>query len=336
MGKGTLIIVLGFSLITSFLIIRLDANSRDGLDATIEQFKTTEARLIANSGVEIYLEKLRRNKSLSGSFNNNPLFDGTFNISITGPDSALIITSAGYYDDKIHQTIVNAKRDPIPFPPIHSSLYVSSDNLSLNLNGNVEIDGNDHNIDGTSGPGSPLPGVTVDDPVDSAYVVDVLKPKISKEIKGAGGTPSVSTVDDNTDWLELSQSIIFAADITLPTGTYTTGTVLGTYSEPKVTYVTGDVHFSGTAEGSGILVINGNLTMSGQFTYKGVIIVYGNSTIVTKIVGNGGVFGATIIVGQKADIQSTGNSYFYYSSQAIENAKANLKSSKFSIVNWWE
>ena len=112
--------------------------------------------------------------------------------------------------------------------------------------------------------------------------------------------------------------------------------MLGTFAEPKITYVNGDVQLSGTASGAGIMVINGDLTMSGDFKYYGIVIVYGKSSIKTQIVGNGGIYGSTILIGQNVDIQSTGNSAFYYSSQAITNAQVNLKSSRFQILSWWE
>ena len=84
------------------------------------------------------------------------------------------------------------------------------------------------------------------------------------------------------------------------------------------------------------MVVNGNLTLGGNFIFKGTIIEYGQSTIVTKTVGNSGVFGAAVFVGQSIDIQVTGNSQFFYSAQAIQNAKDNLKSSRFNILSWWE
>ena len=122
----------------------------------------------------------------------------------------------------------------------------------------------------------------------------------------------------------------------MPSGTYTTGTILGTFAEPKITYVTGNVHFSGTATGSGIMIINGNVTMSGEFTYYGMLIVYGQSSIETDIVGNGGIYGSTALVGNNVDIKATGNASFFYSSQAISNAQIKMKSSRFEILSWWE
>ncbi len=221
-------------------------------------------------------------------------------------------------------------------PNIDAAFYVSSDNMGLNLNGNVDIDGNDHNTDGSAGPNPSVPGFGVDDPTDSAYVINNIKPKISNAIKGAGGPPSVKTIEDTTDWLALTENIIFASDITLPSGTYSSGTYMGTPSEPKIIHANGDVHFSGTISGDGILVVNGNLTLSGQFTFRGLIIVYGQSSIKTDIVGQGNVFGSTICVGKNVDIKATGNAGLFYSSQAINNAKLNLKSSRFVILSWWE
>lgn len=336
MGKGIIIVVLGVSLITAFLILKLNANSREGLKTTVDYYELTQARIIGNSGVEIYLEKLRRDKTLSGSFSDISLMNGAYDISIVGPDTLMIITSTGHFGNTNHQTVVTAKREAATVPPIHGAVYVSSDNLNLNLKGNLYIDGNDRNIDDSSGPNPPLPGIAVDDAGDSAFVINNLKPKISNDIEGLGGPPSVRTTADTTNWDEVTQNLIFAADYTLPTGTYSSGTVLGTFAEPKITFVNGDVHFSGTATGSGIMVINGDVTMSGNFTYYGIIICYGQSSIETQIVGNGGVYGSTILVGENVDIQATGNSSLYYSSQAINNAAVNLKSSRFKILSWWE
>ena len=336
MGRSILIIVLGASIIMSVLIMNINANTTNGLDATLSYYNTTQARLIANSGIEIYLEKLRRDKSLSGNFPDNDLMGGKYSVSISGPDSALKIVSTGTYNNVVHKCIVTAKREQITLPPINASIYVSSTNLNLNLAGNMDINGTDHNLDGTPGGSSPLPGIGVNKTPDSAYIVNDLKPKISTAIQGAGGSPSVRTVPDTTNWNRVTQNYIFASDITLPTGTYSTGLTLGTQANPKITYVNGDVHFSGDASGYGILVVNGNFDMSGNFNFKGIVIVYGKSQIVTKTTGNSGIYGAAIFVGESVDFQATGNALFYYSKQAIDNAKTNLKSSRFEITSWWE
>ncbi len=66
MGKSILIIVLGMSVIVGFFILKLSANSKENLSTTVNMFEQTQARLIANSGVEIYLEKLKEDNSIKG------------------------------------------------------------------------------------------------------------------------------------------------------------------------------------------------------------------------------------------------------------------------------
>jgi len=335
MGKGLLIIVLGVAGILSLLKIGLSANTSKEVDTSVDFFKKTHTRLIANSGIEIYLEKLRRDKNLTGYSGEKSLLGGEYEVTISGPDTALQIVSNSEFYGTNHTSFVLAKRTPVKMPTINSALYINATGLGLNLNGNMEIDGNDHNTDGSPGPNPPVPGVGLDSPADSTYFKNNVKPKISNDILGAGGSPSIKVVADTTNWLTITEALIFAADITIPSGTYSDGT-FGTPSEPKITYVTGNVELSGEVQGDGILIVNGNLTLSGNSTFRGIVLVYKNSSIETNFVGNGGIFGGTIIAGTNVNIQATGNSSFYYSTQALANAQAKLKSSRFEIVEWWE
>jgi len=335
MGKAVIILAVGMSVIVSMLIFSLNKNSDTGLQTAVDSYSNTKARLIANSGIEIYLEKLREDKSLTGNFLNNSLMDGSYDIYIYGGDT-MKIKSIAHFNGTTHTGLATATRQAITFPDVNAAIYVSSNAISLNLNGNVDINGNDHDINGNLIPGTSVPGFGVDNATDSAYVINNIKSKVSYAIQGEGGAPSVHTVNDTTDWLQLTQDLIFAADISLPSGTYSTGTVLGTASDPKITYTTGDVDLSGSAYGYGILIVNGNVSMSGNFTFHGIVIAYGNSTITTKTTGNAGIYGGAIFVGDNVDMQATGNAELYYSSEAINNAKNNLKSSRFTILSWWE
>ena len=117
MGKMSLILTMGIAVIIGFFVLRLNTNAKEGLSTTLDMYEYTQARLIANSGVEIYLEKMRRNKTLnSGTFLDNELADGTYDIYITGPDTALNIRSVATFMNVTHETIVKARRDPVPFP----------------------------------------------------------------------------------------------------------------------------------------------------------------------------------------------------------------------------
>lgn len=335
MGKAIIILAIGMSFIISILIFSLNKNSDTGLQTAVDSYSNTNSRLIANSGIEIYLEKLRRNKSLSGTFMNNSLMNGSYDMYIYGSDT-IEVKSVGHFNSVNHTSIVKASREDIKFPGINAAVYVSSNNTDLHLNGNMTINGYDHDINGNFIDSSGVSGIGVDNATDSAFVTDSLTSKVSGGISGTGGSPSVDVVNDTTDWLTLTENYIFAADTTLPTGTYTTGTVLGTQSNPIITYCSGDVSLSGTAYGYGIMIVNGNLSMSGNFTYHGIVIAYGESTINTKTTGDAGIIGAAIFVGESVNMQSTGNAQLLYSKAAIENAKANLKSSRFNILSWWE
>jgi hypothetical protein len=335
MGKGILILVLGLSTLLSIMIVNLNANSSNSLDTTVDFYKNTNARLIANSGIEVYLEKLRRNKNLTGKFLNNSLMHGKYDIGIWGPDTSITITSTAYFLDKTHTSIVTAKRSLMHIPTPKSALYISTPNMNIHLNGNIDINGGDHNMDGTPGSSAAVPGIGVDTPQDSAYIFNNIKSKISNSILGYGGNPSIWTIDQGVDWIRIAQDYIFAADINLVTGTYSNHQ-FGTLEEPKITFAKGNVDFSGSTSGYGILIVQGNIVMSGNFTFRGILLSYGESKIETMTVGNAGIYGAAIFIGDGVDIKATGNANFFFSMQAIQNAQTNLKSSRFEITSWWE
>src|SRR3989339_920327 len=113
MGKALLIIVIGVAALLSILKANLSSNSSQEVDNSVNFFKKTQARLIANTGIEIYLEKLRRDKHLTGEFEDNSVMGGKYDINISGPDSALTITSASRFYSTEHRSFVFAKRTPV-------------------------------------------------------------------------------------------------------------------------------------------------------------------------------------------------------------------------------
>lgn len=342
MGKTAIILTMGMSVIIAFFILRLNSNAKQGLGTTINMFQNTQARLTANSGVEIYLEKMRRNKSLnSGTFLNNKLLDATYDIYLTpGADDSVIITSKAYFMDVNHTSIVKTLREPVKFPTAPAAIYVSTAAVqNARFNGNFLVSGHNHDKDGknpiTSGP-TIVPGIVVDNPADSVEIMNNLAKKVGNQVIGKGGTPSVLVNDYNIDWGGVSNDIAFSADQTLGTGTYNGGT-FGTYASPQITLINGDATFNGNASGAGILVVNGDLTIRGTFEFKGIIIAYKEATIKTELNGTGSVIGSLIISGNSVDMSiSNGTFSALYSKETLENAKLNLKSSRFKILSWWE
>jgi hypothetical protein len=339
MGKSSLIIVLGMSAIVAFFILRLNANTDQNVSTTVDMFKQTQARLIANSGVEIFLEKLKADNSMIGnSYNNNNLFDGTYNIEISGVDTLINVKSTAAFMDVTHTSIVQAAADKLGFFPVDGAMYVAADAVvKVKINGNITVSGYDHDINGNIlNNGNDLPGIAV----DNQQAVDIIKTNISgsADIEGAGGTPSVHVVNNGIDWEEYALDVESNPDIIINKSSDLSGLPnLGTVSQPKTTFVNGDILLNSNLTGCGILVVNGNIKINGDFTYRGIIIAYKDSEIKTELNGNGKVYGAMIVAGESANLAiSNGNFKLLYSQESLNNVAGLLKAKRFKILSWWE
>ncbi|MGI8784476.1 MAG: pilus assembly PilX family protein [Acidobacteriota bacterium] len=105
------------------------------------------------------------------------------------------------------------------------------------------------------------------------------------------------------------------------------GVSLGTVASPKITYVNGDLSMTGGGSGAGLLVVKGALELGGSFAWDGLIFVVGEGKL--RIHGaNLGIIGGVYVqnltettpgqfVSGPADIEFSGNSNFYYSSDMI-------------------
>lgn len=78
--------------------------------------------------------------------------------------------------------------------PMNQALYVDDPLATFDLNGNAfVISGYDTNPDGTAGPDAPLPGIGT--PGDPTHIASQISAAQEDNVQGAGGTPSVGTVD---------------------------------------------------------------------------------------------------------------------------------------------
>src|SRR5690606_5447815 len=127
MGKSSLIIVLGLGGILSFFTLRLNSNSNENSRATINMFEQTQARLIANSGVEIYLEKLYKNPSLINTKSGvEKLFNGTYTVKLDGTLPNVRVTSVANFSGVKHTSVADAYLEPISFPDVPAGLYITT------------------------------------------------------------------------------------------------------------------------------------------------------------------------------------------------------------------
>lgn len=345
MGKGLIIIVLGISVIIGFYILKLNSNSKENLSTTVNMFEQTQARLIANSGIEVYLEKLKLDRTLMNqSFPNNSLFGGTYNINISGPDSLVKVTSTATFMGVTHTSVVEAAADKVPLYPGPGAMYLSASTVAgLKKNaigGSIEINGNNHDINGNPIAGTPVPGIAVDGEAQRLAVIDMIQKQKINNILGAGGTPSVAVVNDTIDWAAYAQLIadnpdylIDAQDKIKSTNTW------GTVSQPKVTFINGDITLNNatSASGCGILVINGNLTINGGFDFKGMLIAFKNTNVDINLTGNVEILGSLVAAGNQINIDcSSGNFASLYSTEALALVQSLLVTKRFSILTWWE
>ena len=226
-----------------------------------------------------------------------------------------------------------ARSTPSTIPRV-GAVYVDPA-VALDLKGNsFLIDGNDRNPDGTAGPDAAMPGITTFEGatpgVNQAALLAQIGAKQQDQVQGLGGAPSLG--EDNSFNLDtLVSDFQSRATHSLPTGTYSNPSIGNASTDDyRITYVSGDIHLTGTGQGAGVLVVDGNVTITGQFDFQGLIIVTGD----IRLSGGGAsvhVWGSTMInqsiTMTDPDLTVSGNAQLYYSSQALSNVEAALPSS---------
>ena len=205
----------------------------------------------------------------------------------------------------------------------------------LTANGNaLFVDGHDHAATApydtlTGAP--PTPAIlTKNSSSDVALAINQMD-----NVQGAGGYGSVQqstfTYDFNSIYSQMSQM----ADYTL-TGSQTftnSSPSYGSYNDPKITVVNGNLSCGGNWTGGGVLVVNGNLSMGGGCQFTGVVICLGDVAIAGGGVSDiAHILGGLIYQGTVVNNSSIGGSAdVYYSSQAV-NAAQNL--ARYTL-SWW-
>ena len=345
MGKALLIIALGVSVIISFFTLKVNSNSKENLSATVNMFELTQARLIANSGVEIFLEKLKHDRSMMNSnFRDNELFGGNYDIVISGPDSMVRVTSTARFMGVQHTTVVEAAADKVPMYPGPGAMYLSAGTvagLKKNaINGSIEINGNDHDLNGNLAGGISVPGIAVDGEIQKQSVIAMITKNTIDQVLGSGGSPSVSAIVNSVDWSEYAQLVADNPDIVIDVQEKVKSTnVWGTQANPKITFVNGDIHINNSqaASGCGILVVNGSLEINGGFEFTGLVIAFKETSIDIKLNGNAQILGSLVVAGNEINVDvSSGNFRALYSSAALNLIQTLLATKRFSILSWYE
>jgi hypothetical protein len=354
MGKSILIITIGVSLIIGFVILKLNTNATYGVESTMNKFDQTHARLIANSGIEIYLEKLKFDRTMMNStFPNNNLFNGTYDIQISGPDELVRVKSTSTFLGVKHTSIAEARADRIGFNPGKSALHLSASTVNglkkKPLNGNLTIDGHDHYHTSpydTIPEAQPMPGIGVPDSALIQEVKDLIHDSklFTGHILGSGTEPSVDVVTDTVDWAAYADTLLSGlVNVPITNKTKKSDIKWGTISSPELNFIhvnTGDVfdiNNSLGSEGCGILIIDGSVTFTGTFTYTGLVIAYKNTDLTLGGGGNVTIVGSLVGAGTEIHLTVTGGNFdILYSSPALSIVENLILTKRFEILSWWE
>jgi len=349
MGKSSLIIVLGMAGIIAFFILRMNANTKENVSTTVNMFEQTQSRLIANTGVEIYLEKLYANSSLINTTSSSQnLFNGSYIVKLEGTLPNVRVTSTASFQGVQHISVADAILQPVSFPDLPAGLYVTTNAVTnAKLTGDMEVSGANHDSDGNiigDGTTGAVPGIGVDSEADKASVLSGLsKPEKVEGIDTVSGeisSPSVEVSNIGEDWAKIYQFLANSADQTF-IDDIPSGADLGTLANPKITLINASASSTklitiNKTDGAGILVVNGDVKFAGNFVYKGIILCYKNTDLIFESTGTNQVIGGIIAAGKFVEIKTTGTMNIKYSYEVITAVKANLKSDGFKIVSWYE
>lgn len=351
MGKSILIITLGVSLIIGFIILKLNTNATSGVETTVNKFDQMHARLIANSGAEIYLEQLFQNHSLFDikTSPTNNLMNGTYYIEVAGTIQNIIITSHAKFLNIDHTSIVEASLIDITWPALKGALYLPTNAITWSNVGNakININGHNHDWDGNLDTNSQSTyGIYVDNKSDSVKIIEKLEVNKNAFIYGLGDDTTKYSIGvrdsayNNTDWKKLSDVLVSAAGPNVYNSKDKIPNPLGTKLDPIVAVINEpDITKKVTLnnfEGSGILVVNGNISIEGTFTWRGLIIAYKEATMEISLSGNPLIIGQIIATGNNIEFLGKGTINIKYSAQALNLAINEPDELGFKVLSWWE
>lgn len=345
MGQQALIIVALSSLLVGVSVIGFMGAWDYSNDTTATMFEREQALNISRSGVNLAISKVRVQKSWRTGFSNLSVAGGSVSVRVIdlGPDT-IRITSAGTINGHTHTSVVEAKLSSI-FPSVESALTIFGDSVQATSDGKAfNIDGRDHNMDGSLGPNPAVNGIGVQSGESVKDVITQLETakggSIAPNVLGAGGSPSVGTFG-TSDLTQLHAFYRDRATVVLPAGKYADNRVYGSYETPVILHVPGDLEWSGTIQGTGILVVDGQLIMKGHISWRGIVLAMsGDVKIELGGTGTPSILG-TVWVGNKnpanpTHVNVSGNPSISYSYSALMTILGNLGLLEVEVFRYYE
>ena len=329
MGRASLLTVLGFIVIFGTLRNNLDKTAESSSLNSSVFTESILAHHVTNIAVN-YIMSIHSETGISNeSYSDNSFLDGSYTASIesVGYDSildydTLSITVIGIFEDESDTTRVQFVSKSLLVPKITASIAIESDCTVFDFDGNPQIRGIDTNMDGTTGDGPDLAGLTLSNDADSARFEIIA----SSNPTWVQGNPVVE-VSNDTPLIDLSDLVEYyagLADLSYIGGSFN-GVSWGTQENPVIVYSNGNTTFGGSSVGYGVLAINGSLTMTGNPTWYGLIIASGGeSLVIDASVGNPTIYGALHIGATVTELELKGTADIFYSSEAINMVRTAL------------
>lgn len=226
----------------------------------------------------------------------------------------------------VHRTDVNVVVD--------QAAYVDDPLAQFKFSGSAFlISGIDVNLEGTPGPNAPVPGIGT--PGDPEWIRKQLKKNQLELIQGAGGRPSVMTVDEVDLTAQMTQYASLATQVWSGADEKYGGDIGDLeHMHPVIAHAKGHLSLYGNTKGCGILIVNGDLTVNGSFDFVGLIYAGG---AVTFNGGGGGknLRGALFTLGAVTgpDLLLNGSVQIRYSSEALTTVSSRLTGA-LALVSW--
>lgn len=256
----------------------------------------------------------------------NPFHDGDGTIIVRSIGVARTIGDGGGADARRNSVVVYESRfrQGLPFADLGSPAIVIGSKISANFSGNAfDIIGN------SAGPGV---GTIDTDPGDGYSPSAILKTatagkgNITGNCTGADSDQCIADITASVDadpgkamlkdpeWLyefAYNESRAMADYVISDNGDHTDSTTLteamvGSPSNPKITWIGGNCSASGNITGAGILVVTGGLSINGTVRWEGLILVVGKGSFQTGGM-NDGIYGGLIVAG----VKKTGGVYAF-------------------------
>ncbi len=360
-GRAIIIVVVGIIIVAGIVLYNIEAASTNIVANLNTHFSKQTALNIAESGVNLALTQLAKNRDWRTGFNALPFQQGTVTVKVFDTTFSGIVTSCiGIRSmatfNKTSDTVVAFGYFPPKLKPISVKGLLTL-NASNAVNGNITLDGRDHDIYGTliaktgtygvwttgssfSPGGSGMVGGTSVDSVDHRPANPPDSGVIALNQPAAGFFTSPDSAFGGTPQGYPPGTLMAIAKSGVAGSQYVTDPAKIRYPLRGITYV--DLPLGGSwnspdLTGSGIIIVHNS---SGTSTLNNSSGTFSGIVLADNIVHlHGTVIGTAISCTKMptGNVIGNGNASILFSNAAILNATSVLvNGARLKVFSWWE